>query len=159
MLSRFALAACTLLLSAPGTARTTIGVHGNWAAFRDDIPPRCYAIAAPIVPGGGAFASVANWPARRVRGQLHLRLYRDARGGSAILLNIDGQVFQLVGRGPDAWAPNRAVDRAIVAAMRTGVSMAVSARDRNGNGFTHAYALNGAASAIDAAALACVGQD
>lgn len=146
-----------LLLSAPAVARTTIGVHGNWAAFRDDVPPRCYAITAPVVPSGGAFASVANWPTRRVGGQVHLRLYRDARPGSAILLTIDGQVFQLVGRGADAWAPNRAADRAIAAAMRTGVSMAVSARDANGNGFTHAFALNGAASAIDAAALACVG--
>lgn len=131
-------------------------MHGSWAAFRDDAPPRCYAIAGPVVPSGGAFASVANWPTRRIGGQLHLRLYRDVRAGSAILLNIDGRIFQLVGRGANAWAPNRGVDRAIIAAMRTGVSMAVSAHDANGNAFTHAYTLNGAASAIDAAALACV---
>lgn len=143
------------LASAPAISRQTVGVHGQWAAFRDDAPLRCYAVAAPLVPGGGAFASVANWPTRRVAGQLHLRLYRVARAGSTILLNIDGRVFQLVGRGADAWSPNRSTDRAIVVAMRTGVSMAVSARDENGNGFTHAYALTGAATAIDAATLAC----
>lgn len=156
-MSRLSLATCIALLAyVPAHGRTTVGVHGNWAAFRDDRPRRCYAITAPAVPGGGAFASVANWPARRIAGQLHFRLYRNARPGSAILLNIDGQVFQLVGRGADAWSRNRGVDRAIVAAMRTGVSMTVSARDENGNGFIHAYALGGAASAIDAAALACV---
>lgn len=158
-MSRFGMAACVaVLLSTPAYSRTTIGVYGNWAAFGDDAPPRCYAITVPAVPGGGAFASVANWPTRRVGAQLHLRLYRDARPGSAILLNVDGQVFQLVGRGADAWARNGTTDRAIVAAMRTGVSMSVSARDRTGNGFTHVYELNGAASAIDAAALACVGR-
>lgn len=145
-----------LLHAVPSVAaRQTVGVHGSWAAFRDDSPRRCYAITAPVVPGGGAFASVANWPGRRIAGQLHLRLYRGVRPGSAILLTVDGRVFQLVGRGADAWAPNRTVDRAILAAMRTGVSMAVLARDERGNGFTHAYALNGAATAIDAAALAC----
>ncbi len=158
-MSRFGLAVLAALSSwSPTHARTTIGVHGSWAAFRDDAPPRCYAIAAPIVPGGGAFASVANWPTRRVVGQVHLRLYREARVGSAILLNVDGQVFQLVGRGTDVWARSGAADRAIVAAMRTGISMTVSARDRNGNGFAHAFALGGAASAVDAAALACRGR-
>lgn len=141
---------------APLWARETVGVYKSWAAFRDARPNRCYAVSAPVVPGGGAFASVANWPGRRVAGQLHLRLYRPARAGSAILLTVDDRVFQLVGRGADAWAPGKAVDRAIVAAMRTGVAMNVSARDERGNGFTHAYSLNGAATAIDAAALACV---
>ena len=139
----------------PADARQTIGAYKAWASFRDQRPNRCFAIAAPIVPGGSAFASVSNWPARRVAGQVHFRLYREARAGSAILLSIDGRVFQLVGRGADAWAPNRSADRAIVAAIRTGVTMAISARDARGNGFTHAYALGGAASAIDAAALAC----
>lgn len=144
-----------MFATAPAVARDVIGVHGVWAAFRDDAPRRCYAIAAPVVPGGGAFASVANWPTRRVVGQVHFRLYRDARPGSAILLTIDGQVFQLVGRGTDAWARDRRADRAIVGAMRTGLSMSIGARDTNGNGFTQGYALGGAASAIDAAGLAC----
>lgn len=141
---------------APVQARETVGVYKAWGAFSDESPRRCYAVSAPLVPGGRAFASVADWPARRVVNQLHLRLYRPARAGSAVLLTIDDRVFQLVGRGADAWAPNRTIDRAIVAAMRTGVSMAVTARDERGNGFSHAYALSGAATAIDAAALACL---
>lgn len=116
---------------------------------------RCYAIALPVVAADGAFASVANWPARRVPGQLHVRLGRPARAGSAILLTIEGRPFQLVGRGVDAWAPNAATDRAIVAAMRAGVSMSVAARDAAGRSFGHAFPLSGAATAIDAAVLGC----
>ncbi|CAA9488918.1 MAG: hypothetical protein AVDCRST_MAG91-435 [uncultured Sphingomonadaceae bacterium] len=144
-----------LLANTAAVAREVLGVHGNWAAFRAEDPARCYAVAAPVVAADGAFASVATWPARRIPGQLHLRLGRPARGGSAILLTIEGRPFQLVGRGVDAWASDAATDRAIVAAMRTGVSMSVAARDTAGRSFGHAFPLSGAATATDAAVLAC----
>lgn len=148
-----------LLFASPAAARETIGVYKMWAAFRDDRPSRCFAVSGSAgLPAGArspAFASVATWPARRTVNQLHMRLSRAGRDGSAILLTINARVFQLVGRRFDAWAPNSAVDRAIVAAMRTGVGMTVTARDERGNAFTDRYVLNGAASAIDAAVLAC----
>ncbi len=149
------LAALLCLLPAAASAREVVGVYKSWAVFRGSAPQRCFAITAPKVPSGSAFASVANWPGRRVASQVHFRLYRPAREGSAILLTVDGRVFQLVGRGLDAWAPDPMSDRAIVAAMRTGVFATVSARDENGNAFSDRYGLTGAASAIDAAALAC----
>lgn len=158
---RYAAGAVLIIASAAqaGTVRRTIGAYQGWAVFRDDVPERCYAIAAPadLPPGArsAAFASVATWPSRRAIGQLHFRLSRGARPASAILLAIDTQVFQLVGRGPDAWARGRAVDRAVVAAMRTGIDLTVTARDERGNAFTDRYALTGAATAIDASILAC----
>lgn len=162
--TRQARASAVLLATAvAGTAagaRETVGVYGGWGSFRDDAPARCYAVAGPAdLPrsvSSPTFVSIASWPTRRVVNQVHVRLGREARDGSAILLSIDGQVFQLVGRRFDAWAPSHAVDRAVVAAMRTGIDLRVSARDRNGNAFTDRYALSGAASAIDAAALACL---
>lgn len=152
----FAAISCVIACAHPAiAARETVGVYQGWATFHDDAPPRCFAISAPQVPGGDAFASVGSWPTRRVAGQLYLKLYRPARPGSAILLSVDGRVFQLVGRGAEAWAPDLVADRAIVAAIRGGVAMTVSARDERGNAFSHGYALAGAATAIDAAALAC----
>lgn len=145
-----------LLATTPARGqRATVGVHHGWAAFRDDAPPRCYAIAAPENRTGGAFASVGSWPGRRVSGQVHIRFHRPTRAGSAVVLTIDDALFQLVARGANAWAPSPAADRAIVAAMRTGVAMTVRARDENGGAMAFQYALNGAATAIDAAALAC----
>jgi len=148
-----------LALAVPGSPaaaqRTTVGVHGGWAVFRDAGPARCYAISAPQDRTPGASASVSAWPGRRVAGQLHLRFHRPARAGSAVVLTVDDRLFQLVARGLDAWAPSPAADRAIVAAMRTGVAMTARARDENGGAMTFSYALNGAATAIDAALLAC----
>ena len=88
-------------------------------------------------------------------GQVHIRFHRVARTGSAVVLTIDDRLFQLVARGGNAWARSPAADRAIVAAMRTGVAMTVRARDENGGAMAFQYALNGAATAIDAAVLAC----
>lgn len=138
-------------------ASETVGVYGLWGAFRS--PERCYAIAAPVQPGARdtrPFASVAFWPRQRVRGQLHVRLSRPKREGSAVLLRIDGRSFQLVGRGWDAWAPDARADADLIAAMRTGLAMTVETRAQSGRLVRDHYRLRGAATAVDAAALACL---
>ena len=53
---------------------------------------------------------------------------------------------------------SRRVARAIVAAIRAASSLSVEATARNGRAFVDAYALRGAATAIDAAGLGCAGR-
>jgi hypothetical protein len=135
----------------------SLGIFGQWGAFRDST--RCYAISEPSGPhrreGGRAFASVGSWPGRNIRDQIHFRFARPKRAGSAVLLRIDDKTFQLIGGGVDGWAPDAAADAAIVAAMRTGVAMSVETRSEGGGLMRDDYALRGAATAIDAAAIAC----
>lgn len=143
--------------AAPALAQPqTLGVFGGWGAFRDG--GRCYAITQPReaaeAQGGQPFASVGIWPGRR-GGQLHIRLSREKRQGSAVLLRIDGRAFQLVGGGYDAWAPDARADAEIQAAMRTGLALVVETRSAQGLIVRDLYGLRGAATAIDAAALAC----
>lgn len=134
-----------------------LGVYGDWGAFRDGA--RCYAITqpqeAPPARGWQAFASVGHWPGRRGAGQLHIRLSREKRQGSAVLLRIDGRAFQLVGGGREAWAPDARADSEIQAAMRTGLALVVETRSSQGLIVRDFYRLRGAATAIDAAAIAC----
>lgn len=47
------------------------------------------------------------------------------------------------------------MDAAIVAAMRSARSMNVSARDARGRRFADSYALDGGATAMDAATIGC----
>src|SRR3546814_7521390 len=75
------------------------------------------------------FASIGYWPGHGVRGQLHIRLSRQKREGSAVLLKIDDRTWQLIGGGNNAWAPDRRADAEIVAAMRTEIGRA-SCRER-----------------------------
>jgi hypothetical protein len=145
-----------LALLAPASGREAIGIYHAWGAFREADPTRCFAIAEPVRRGGGAFASVATWPARGIRSQIAIRLSRPARDGLAPTLSIDERRFTLTARGQGAWAPDRRTDAAIVMAMRSGRSMSISGVSITGRPFADTYALPGAASAIDAAALACL---
>jgi hypothetical protein len=151
----------------PGAAqaRDSLGVFESWGAFRDPTVPRCYAIAEPARrhrdAAWRAYASIGSWPKQGVRGQIHFRLSRarapdsPKNANNRVTLGIGDRQFALVAGTADAWAPDRRTDAAIVAAIRSGTSMSVQSRDARGRLFTDVYALRGAATAIDAAALGC----
>lgn len=154
-----AFAAATVMLPGIAAARDSLGLFAGWGAFRDPAVPRCYAIAmaepSALARVRQPFAAVGTWPRRGVRNQVHFRLSRQARQGIAPALSIGGQRIVLAGSGADAWSPDRRTDAAIVAAMRSARTMRISARDERGRPFGDTYALNGAATAMDAATLAC----
>ncbi len=145
------LALIALLLAAPLAARESLGVYDGWAAFKDAKPLRCYAIAKAQgkVPAP-AYATVSNWPERKVRGALHLVLSRAVADKAAVRLVVGDTRFTLVAKGRNAWATDVRQDAAIVAAMRSASRMSVS-----GGGLTDRYSLAGAATAIDAATVGC----
>jgi hypothetical protein len=155
------LALIALLLAAPLAARESLGVYDGWAAFKDARPLRCYAIAkaqgakeqgAQPAP---AYATVSNWPERKVRGALHLVLSRAVADKAAVRLAVGDKRFTLFAKGRNAWAKDARDDAAIVAALRSAARMSVSASSAKGGTFTDRYALTGAATAIDAATVGC----
>jgi len=157
---RWALLAAVLLAAAPAAARDSLGIWNTWAAFADAGVPRCYAIAMADSAAGRSnafqpYATVGNWPKRGARGEVHVRLSRRLGPGSTVTLSIAGTRYPLVAGAADAWAQDKRMDAAIVAAMRSASSMTVSARNADGRGFSDHYALAGAASAMDAALLGC----
>jgi hypothetical protein len=160
MKRRLVLSIALLALAAtPVLARDALGMFGSWGAFRDPQTPRCYAIAmaAPSTMQRDfqPFASVGWWPKSGVRGQVHFRLSRRLQPGVPVSLSIGGQRIPLVGGGADAWAADKGGDAAVIAAMRSAREMVINARDANGRGFSNSYSLEGAATALDAAALGC----
>jgi hypothetical protein len=147
------------MLSTPALSRDSLGMFSNWGAFRDPAVPRCYAIAM-AEPGNRQrdyqpYAAIGSWPRRGVRAQVHFRLSRQIAPNARIMLSIGGQRLRLTGGGGDAWAVDRRMDAAIVAAMRSAPSMTVYARDAQGRGFVNTYQLAGAATAMDAASIGC----
>ena len=147
-----------LAAAAPAAAQQqSLGVFGLWGAFAEK--NRCFAISEPLQPRRNgrsrAFASVGWFPAQGVKGQLHIRFAEPKRQGSAVLLRIDERTFQLVGGGQNAWAPDPRADAEIVAAMRSGLEMRVETRNSRGGLMRESFALRGAATALDAAAIAC----
>ena len=148
-------------MAAPLAAKDRLGVYQSWAAFRDAQTPRCYAIAAPEetvgTPDRNAYISIGFWPKRGVSHQIYVRLSRERSTNSVITLSAGGRRFRMKGKGSSGWATDRRMDLAIVAAMRNATSLSVESIGRDGRSIVDAYALRGAPSAIDAAALGCVG--
>ncbi len=149
------------LLLAAVSARESLGVWGGWGAFRDLRPRRCFAIAVPARTGargsGRAYASIASWPARARREVLFLRLSTARDEAAPVTLSVGERHFRLTGRGDGVWSPDPATDRAAVAALRGERSMSVEAVAPGGRPFVDTYLLSGAATAIDAATLGCLG--
>lgn len=147
-----------LALGAATAGRAPLGVWSGWGAFRDAAPLRCFAIARPASAGGArrrAFASVGRWPGRGDRARLFLRLSAARQPGSVVTLSIGDRRFVLAGTGSGVWSPDARTDVAAIAAMRGGRSMSVESVSAAGRPFADSYALAGAATAIDAAALGC----
>jgi len=151
---------CVMALSAPLAAKDRLGVYQGWAAFRDPTALRCYAISAPQetlgTPTRDGYLSVGFWPKQKAAHQIYVRLSRARSANSAITLSAGGRRFRLKVGGNDAWASDRRMDLAIVAAMRSATSLSIESIGDDGRPIVDAYSLRGAPSAIDAAALGCI---
>ena len=147
------------ITSGPALAKDSLGIFEGWGAFRDSRVPRCYAISQPVDVRGKqnykAYASIGYWPKRRIRGQLHIRLSRAIEAGAKITASTGGRSFILVGGGGDVWAKDARMDAAIIAALRSAERLVITATDQRGKSIRDVYALRGAATAMDAAALGC----
>jgi hypothetical protein len=146
------------LMAAPLLAKERLGAYHAWAAFKDTEIPRCYAIGAPEQSSGkGGYVSIGFWPRSGQTHQIYVRLSRTRSATAGVTLSAGGRRFRLSPDGNGGWAKDRAMDLAIIAAIRASQSLSVQSTGRNGSNIIDAYALRGAASAIDAAALGCAG--
>ena len=154
---RLALLCLVLATAAAAAPSRLIVAGGSWASF--DRGSACEALAKPVAPprrqDAPAHVALAFDRGGPRQGQLFVRLRRPARPGSSVMLVVGSQPFQLVARGPSAWSRNAAQEAAILAAMRAAGGMRVTARDASGRRMIDRYLLDGAPTAIDAAAAAC----
>jgi len=135
----------------------TIAAGGGWAAI--DRGDSCVALSRSlrIAPKGKvqATAGFAFSPDRRRWGEFHARLSHIPRVGSSVMLIVANRPFLLVIRDGWAWSRGPAQEQAIIAAARSGGAMRVEGRDIAGRRFADLYTLEGAPTAIDAAAARC----
>lgn len=144
--------------SSPAESRgIVLFAGGAWAAI--DRGSTCEAlsrsqrIAAKDKPQ--AEAGVMFSADRQHWGEFHARLSRVPRRDASVMLQIGSQPFMLVARDGWAWSRGPAQGQAIIAAMRENTTMSVASRDGGGVRFSDPYLLDGAPTAIDAAAARC----
>ena len=144
------------VIAAPASGRV-IQARGQWAALADQ--GQCRAMARSLRDAAKgqsqAYAAFLFDPSRRQNGTLSVRLGRPVRQGGSVLLTVGTQPFLLKGAGPFAWSRGPAQEAAIIAAVRGAGGMRVEARDPSGRRSVDRYLLDGAPTAIDAAAADC----
>ena len=147
-----------LILSAPAVGASVprvVAASGAWAALAG--PATCEAASRALQPAAKgkvqARAALAfdAAPGGR-RGQLAVHLGHVPRPGSTVMLTIGDIPFLLVSRGDWGWSRGPAQEAAIIAAIRVADGMRVEARAPGGGRYTDRFDLNGAPTAIDAAA-------
>jgi len=150
----FCLALATAALAAPSRL---IIARGAWASF--DRGTACEAVAKPLAQAKShdsqPYVAIAFDRAGPRHGQLFARLRRPARPGSSVILTIGEQPFLLALGGDSAWSRDGRQEAAILTAMRSAGGMRIDARDSSGRQMADRYLLDGAPTAIDAAAAAC----
>jgi hypothetical protein len=157
---RWALLAAALIEATSANAQRLLFAGGQWAAI--DRGASCEAASRAL--GGAAsgkpqaragFAFDAAGPRQ---GQFFAELSAPPRPGSTVILTVGTRPFLLVAQGRWAWSRGAAQDSAIIAATRAAGGMRIESRDSAGRRIVERYLLEGAATAIDAAAAACAGK-
>jgi len=145
------------LATAATAAGSVVFAGGAWGAI--DRGGVCEALSRSqrIAPKDKvqAVAGVSFTPDRRRWGEFHAQLSRMPRGDASVMLNIGGEPFLLTTRGGWAWSRGPAQAQAIIAALRGATTMSIASRDAAGVRFSDPYLLDGAPTAIDAAAARC----
>ena len=149
-----------LLIAAPAAAQQIVFAGGHWAAIDRgaacEAGSRALRIAAKgKVQARAGFAFDAAGPRR---GQFFALLSRVPRPGSTVVLTVGNQPFLLISHGLWAWSSGPEQEQAIISAARDAGGMTVRSRDLAGGRFIDRYVLDGAATAIDAAAARCAGK-
>ena len=155
---RLAAIVCLALATAAAAAPSRLIIaRGNWASF--DRGQACEAVARPLAPPNShdspPYVVIAFDRAGPRHGQLFAQLRRPARPGSSVIATIGDQPFLLAARDASAWSKDARQEAAMLAAIRIAGGMRSEARDSSGRRMADRYVLDGAPTAIDAAAAAC----
>jgi len=160
MLRWFLVLAVAGFAGSAGARGTIVYAGGAWAAI--DRGGVCEAISRSqkVVPRDKVqpIAGISFTADRRRWGEFHARLSRMPRGDASVMLQVSGQPFLLTTRGGWAWSRGPAQAQAIIEALRNGTAMSIASRDAAGVRFSDPYLLDGAPTAIDAAAARCAGK-
>jgi hypothetical protein len=136
---------------------TVVFAGGAWAAV--DRGPTCEALtrSQKIAPKDKvqAVAGFSFGADGRRAVEFHVRLSRMPRADATVMLKIGDQPFLLTTRGGWAWSRGPQQAQAVVDALRYATAMSVQSRDAAGVRFSDPYLLDGAPTAIDAAAARC----
>lgn len=139
----------------------SFGEWGAYAAARGR-NRTCYALGQPKertpkakLKDASAYIFISTRPAENIHNEVAINLGYPTKDGSAGTADIDGESFELITKGTNAWVKDQAREREFVGALRGGAKLTVKASSSKGTSTTDVYSLKGLSDAISRAVQEC----
>lgn len=151
-----------LAVASPAMAQqaTKIGQHNAWGTYSYQAQGGkvCYVLTVPTdkqpptLDHGDMFFFVSQRPGQQVSYEPQFIAGYNFQEGSKATVTIDKKSFSMFTRGKSAWVENAAEEPVLIAAMKNGSDMKVSAKSGRGNTTTYIFSLKGISAALSSIA-------
>mgnify|MGYP003390133448 FL=1 len=151
-----------LVFAAAGSAMaqtpSPIGKYSAWGAYSYNSGGGkvCYVLTIPQtkkpdkVDHGDNFFLVSQKPGQNVAYEPQFMAGYELKADSKVVVTIDAKSFSMFVSGKSAWMENAAEEPQLLAAMKAGKSMSISATSKRGTATAYTYSLSGISKALDA---------
>jgi hypothetical protein len=148
---------CAIIAAAPAFAQATaVGQHRDWGtySYQSGNGKVCYIMSVPKqrqpanLDHGDIFFFVSQKPGQNVAFEPQFITAYDLREGSKVTVTVGDRSFTMFTQGKSAWMENAAEEPQLIAAMRAGSDMRVSATSGRGNNTSYTFSLLGLTAAL-----------
>jgi hypothetical protein len=146
-------------LSGPAMAQsaTKVGQYNDWGtySYQADTGKVCYVLSVPKekqpanLDHGDIFFFVSQKPGQNVAYEPQFIASYNLQENSKVTVKVGDRSFSLFTRGKSAWLENAAEEPQLVAAMKGGAAMQVSATSGRGNATSYSFSLRGITAALN----------
>jgi hypothetical protein len=140
-----------------------LGTFGGWNALASNGKDKtCYALGSPKerqpkakLKDTQAYVFISTRPGEGVRDEVAIDLGYPTKDNSAASADIDGDAYDLVTKGTNAWVKNPAKEKEFVEALKGGAKLVVKASSARGSATSDTYSLKGLSEALARVAQEC----
>jgi invasion protein IalB len=159
ILAGLALAATGASAMAQSKAAVKVSENGAWGtySYTDKNAKVCYVLSKALreqmqpknLDHGDIYFTVSQKPSKNVLLEPQFITSYDMQENSKPVIQIGDKSFEMFIRGNYAWVANAAEEPILVAAMKAGQTMKVSAKSKRGNATSYVFSLKGISKALD----------
>jgi invasion protein IalB len=159
ILAGLAMTAAGVSAMAQSKAAVKVSENGAWGtySYTDKNAKVCYVLSKAIkdqmqpknLDHGDIYFTVSQKPSKNVLLEPQFITSYDMQENSKPVIQIGDKSFEMFIRGNYAWVANAAEEPILVAAMKAGQTMKVSAKSKRGNATSYMFSLKGISKALD----------
>lgn len=135
---------------------TKIGQHNAWGtySYQSGNGKVCYVLTVPTdkqpskLDHGDIFFFVSQRPGSKAGYEPQFIASYNLQANSKVKLTIDDKSFSMFTKGKSAWVEDANQEPALIAAMKTGSDMTISAKSSKGNPTKYTFSLKGISAAL-----------